>query len=135
MINLYHLIPPENIRKPNVFWYSQGVWNGNIGQKWVIIIIAIVIIIIIIIIIISSLWSSSSKLLQYIMAFKESKLTQFVTIFTFISFISMLRSSHRSCSIKKVFLKISQNSQKNVCQSIFFDKVAGLSCNLLKKTL
>ena len=31
------------------------------------------------------------------------------------------RSSHRRCFIKKVFLKISQNSQKNyLCQSLFF---------------
>ena len=33
----------------------------------------------------------------------------------------------RRCSVKKVFLKISQNSlEKHVCQSLFFNKVAGL---------
>ena len=30
-----HLIPLENTRKPLVFWWFQGVLNGNIGQKWV----------------------------------------------------------------------------------------------------
>ena len=28
------------------------------------------------------------------------------------------------CSIKKLFLEISENSQKNMCQSLFFNKVA-----------
>ena len=31
-------IPPENTRKPNVFFgvfREQGVWYGNIGQEWV----------------------------------------------------------------------------------------------------
>ena len=28
-----------------------------------------------------------------------------------------------SCSVKKVFLKISQNSQENTCTSRFFNKV------------
>ena len=32
----------------------------------------------------------------------------------------MTRSSHRRCSIKKVFLKISQNSQKNACAGFSF---------------
>ena len=37
------------------------------------------------------------------------------------------RSSHRWCSIKKVFLKTSQNLQKkNLCQSLSFNKVGGL---------
>ena len=36
------------------------------------------------------------------------------------------RSSHRKRSIKKVFLKISQNSQENTgARVFFFDKVAG----------
>ena len=29
-------------------------------------------------------------------------------------------------SVKKVFLKISQNSQENTCARVFFNKVAGL---------
>ena len=36
-------------------------------------------------------------------------------------------SSHQKCSVKKVFLKISQNTkEKHLCQSLFFDKVTGL---------
>ena len=30
------------------------------------------------------------------------------------------------CSLKKVFLEISQNSQENTCASLFFNKIAGL---------
>ena len=43
----------------------------------------------------------------------------------------------RRCSVKKVFLKISQNSQeKHLCQWLFFNKVAGLGpATLLKKSL
>ena len=37
---------------------------------------------------------------------------------------------------KKVFLKVSQNSQQNTCQSLFFNKVAGFNLELYqKKTL
>ena len=32
----------------------------------------------------------------------------------------------RKCSVKKVFIKISQNSKENMCQSYLFNKVAGL---------
>ena len=40
------------------------------------------------------------------------------------------------CSVKKVFLEILQNSQENVCQSLIFNKVAGLRpANLVKKRL
>ena len=42
------------------------------------------------------------------------------------------RSSHRRCSIEKVVLKIfAKYTGKHLCQSLFFNKVAGL----LKKTL
>ena len=46
----------------------------------------------------------------------------------------------RTCSVKKVFLKISQNTQKNTfCQSLFLNKVAGLMfsyefCKIFKST-
>ena len=41
------------------------------------------------------------------------------------------RSSHRSCSIKKLFLKISQYSQESL-----FNKVGGLkACNFVEKSL
>ena len=40
------------------------------------------------------------------------------------------------CSIKKVLLEISQNSQENTCASVFFNKVEGLRpATLLKKRL
>ena len=36
-------------------------------------------------------------------------------------------SSHRRCSVKKVFLEILKTfTGKNLCQSLFFNKVAGL---------
>ena len=37
------------------------------------------------------------------------------------------RSSHQRYSVKKVFLETSQNSQKNICRSLYFNKVAGLA--------
>ena len=37
------------------------------------------------------------------------------------------QSNHRRCSVKKVFLEISENSQENTCARVsFFNKVAGL---------
>ena len=47
------------------------------------------------------------------------------------------RRSGRNCSGKKVFLKISQNSQENTCARVFFfNKFAGLRpATLLKKRL
>ena len=46
------------------------------------------------------------------------------------------RSSHQSCSIKKVFLKILQNSQENACASVsFLIKLQVDACNLIKKEI
>ena len=48
------------------------------------------------------------------------------------------RSSRRSCSVKKVFLEILQNSQENTyARDSFFNKVAGQArpATLLKKSL
>ena len=40
------------------------------------------------------------------------------------------------CSVKKVFLEVSLNSQENTCNSLFFNKVAGLRpATLIKKRL
>ena len=36
------------------------------------------------------------------------------------SFLSIFTTSHRRCSIKKVFLEMSQNSQKNTCARVSF---------------
>ena len=44
------------------------------------------------------------------------------------------RSSHQKCFfLKKMFLKIWQNSQENMCQSLFFNKVAGFSLQFYYK--
>ena len=39
------------------------------------------------------------------------------------------------CSVKKMFLKVSQNSQENTCarQRLFFNKVRPQACNFIKK--
>ena len=45
-----------------------------------------------------------------------------------------ISSSHRWCSIKKPFLKISQNSQENTCARVsFLIKFQALACNFVKK--
>ena len=45
-----------------------------------------------------------------------------------------VRSSHRRCSIKKLFLKISQYPQETPVLESLFKKVAGLqACNFIKK--
>ena len=43
------------------------------------------------------------------------------------------RSSHQSCSVRKSVSQISQNSQKHLCQSFSFNKVAGVSPAILLK--
>ena len=44
------------------------------------------------------------------------------------------RSSHRRCSIKKLFLKISQNSQENTCARVsFLNKSQVAPATILKK--
>ena len=48
----------------------------------------------------------------------------------------MLRSHNGRCSIKKVFLKISLNSQENTCTGSLFNNVEGLrACDFLKNRL
>ena len=44
-----------------------------------------------------------------------------------------LRYSHQKYSVKKVFLKVSQNLQENTCVSLFYNKIAGLRLVLLLK--
>ena len=52
-------------------------------------------------------------------------------------YFSRNRSSHRRCSVKKaVFRKFTKFARKHLCQSLFFNKVAGLrpeACNFIKK--
>ena len=52
------------------------------------------------------------------------------------SYLVPLRSSHLRCSIQKAVLKNFAIFTKNMCQSLFFNKVGGLlACNLGKKRL
>ena len=56
------------------------------------------------------------------------------TSFFFKNDLKQFRNSQRKCSMKKMVLKISQNSQGNTSQTLFFKKVADLrSATLLKK--
>ena len=44
------------------------------------------------------------------------------------------RSSHRKCSVRKVFLEISQNLQENTCVRVsFLIKLQASVCNFIKK--
>ena len=55
---------------------------------------------------------------------------------TFSSFVSLnARNSHLMCSVKKVFLKISQNSQKKTCTRVSFLIKLQASATLLKTRL
>ena len=46
----------------------------------------------------------------------------------------MFKSSHRRCSLKNgVLKKFAKSIGKNLCQSLFFNKVAGLTCIFIKK--
>ena len=50
--------------------------------------------------------------------------------------LSMYRSSHRKCSMKKgVFKNFTKFTGKRLCQSLFFNKVVGLRSSTLKKRL
>ena len=50
------------------------------------------------------------------------------------AFLMKYRSSHRKCSIKKVFLEISQNSQENTCARVsFLMKFQASGCNFIKR--
>ena len=64
---------------------------------------------------------------------KKTTITLKGEVYTHIK--GMLWSSHQMCSVKKVFVEISQNSLENTCAKVsFFNKVAGLrSATLLKK--
>ena len=62
------------------------------------------------------------------------------TYFKFVSLKSQVRigrSSHRRCSVRKgVYRNFAKFTEKHLCQSLFFNKVAGLSLpTLLKKRL
>ena len=66
---------------------------------------------------------------------KKTTITLKGEVYTHIK--GMLWSSHQMCSVKKVFVETSQNSQENTCAKVsFFNKGAGLrSATLIKKRL
>ena len=51
------------------------------------------------------------RLKFYLLALIDKYAVQFQSL----EQVAMIRSSHRKCSIKKLFLEISQNSQENTC--------------------
>ena len=70
---------------------------------------------------------------------QTSKMGNFATIRRSIldvyrSLDTLLRSSQRRCSVKKgVFRNFAKFTGKNLCQSLFFNKVAGLMMTLSKE--
>ena len=74
-------MPPENIRKPELSWYFQGVLKETKRKRW----------------------ANKQCFHGWFSAFD----------YLFVGYHTPYRSCHRRCSIKKVFLKISQNSQEN----------------------
>ena len=50
-----------------------------------------------------------------------------------VAFTSRSRSRHRRCPVKKIFLKIPQNSQENTCAIVSFLIKLPQACNLVKK--
>ena len=47
---------------------------------------------------------------------------------------SLVRSSHRRCFVRKVFLEILENSQENTCARVsFLIKLQASACNFIKK--
>ena len=57
--------------------------------------------------------------------------TYFFSFYVFYSIWCTSRSSHQKCSIEKVFLKISQNSQENTCvRASFLTKLQALGLEL-----
>ena len=58
-------------------------------------------------------------------------------LYRLMRFLQIARSSHRKCSVKKGFLRnFAKFTGKQLCQNLFFDKVAGLRpATLLKKRL
>ena len=66
---------------------------------------------------------------------KHQTITFLEKSFSFACFLKGISEAvARTCSVKKVFLEISQNFQENVCAIFsFFNKVAGWPPTLLRK--
>ena len=65
----------------------------------------------------------------------NSPLQLVLMLFTIYGFCRCLnRSSHQMCSVKKVFLKVSQISQENTCARVsFLISLQADACNFIKK--
>ena len=49
-------------------------------------------------------------------------------------YLASFRSSHQRCSLSKGVLRnFAKFTGKHLCQSLFFNKVAGAACNFIKK--
>ena len=68
---------------------------------------------------------------QYNSCFKKTGFKENYHIFSIVPVIS--EADYRRCSVKKVFLKISQNSQENTCARVsFLIKLQAFSCEFCK---
>ena len=79
--------------------------------------------------------SYCQSLLRYVAKFMKNSIYQ--DMLHFLMRMKWFRSSHQRCSIKKSVLRnFVKFTGKHLCQSLFFDKVAGLRpATLLKKRL
>ena len=77
----------------------------------------------------------STEFMLCIAAMIEVHFESFSPICRFASLLGVLwRSGHRRCSVKKVSLKNSQNSQENTCAGVsFLIKLQAVACNFTKK--
>ena len=59
---------------------------------------------------------------------------RFANYYLLLAFKSTSAAVVRMCSVKKVFLEISQNSQENTCAKVsFLIKLHAMACNFIKK--
>ena len=71
--------------------------------------------------------------MHWIIAFYLNRCTVFLASPKLVYLKLRYSSSHRICSVEKMFLKISQNSLKNICDRVCFGiKLQAWACNFLK---
>ena len=71
--------------------------------------------------------------MHWIIAFYLNRCTIFLASPKLVYLKLRYSSSHRICSVEKMFLKISQNSLKNICDRVCFGiKLQASACNFLK---
>ena len=73
-------------------------------------------------------------LIQTFNSNKFSFISQWLYVSTAGFFYAHVEAVSQRCSVKKVFMKISQNSQENTCQRVsFLIKLQAKACNFFKK--